>query len=369
MNGSQARTYLTLLTIGTASVREISKASNISRPDAYRAVMRLEQVGLVERVIAIPTKYKSIPVFDALSILLGRKDKENIELQIKAAKLCETYKQDTSEEPARNLGQQYVMIPEGEASSLKLRKIFENSAKSVCIQFSQKMLFPLFLNDQTVEKAVKRNVEVRVLTEKNPPFRIPKSIIDLSKKKNFKIRYCTDASFVSFAICDNKEALLPLASNTSETTSPAIWSDNPNFIEFAQNYFDTQWFAASQLPEQFENLFSQVVGGFSYNQIITDSDDNPAGYVLLKANDAFLKTFNLTENDLDKKTSQLFPGADRQPELMEALFGIANGKIARVECPLFYSGCWYSLLLFSPRMGYLVAVIKERPESQRYFPK
>lgn len=364
MNGSQARTYLTLLAIGTASIREISKASGISRPDAYRAITHLEQDGLVERIILVPTKYKPIPVFDGLSILLGRKDKENIDLQNKAAKLYEIYKQNKSGEPAYNVSQQYVMIPEGKALTFKLKKIFENAEKSISIQFPRKMLLPLFLNDETVEKALKRNVEIRVLTERNPQFKIPKSIIDLTQEKNFKVRYSSDLSFVSFAIRDHKEALLPLSSDAMETESPAIWSSNPNFIEFAQNYFDTEWFAASQQSVQFENLISEVIGGFSYNQIIIDSGDQPDGFVLLKANGAFLEIFNLTENGFGKKTSQPFPGAEKEPALKQALSQIANGKITRFEYKLRYQNRWYSLLIFTPQIGYFTMVVKELSEKR-----
>ncbi len=213
--------------------------------------MRLEQVGLIERVIVIPTKYKPLPIYDALSILMGRKDQESIELEIKAAKLCENYPQNHSAKPASNQNQQYIMIPEGEPLSIKLRKIFENAQEKVCIQFPQKILLPLLLNDETVEKAVKRNVEVKVLTE-NPEAKLPKSILDLTRKHPFEIRYNADPSFVAFAICDRKEALLPITSSKMSTESPAVWSSNPNFIEFAQQYFDTEWFAASKQPAQFD---------------------------------------------------------------------------------------------------------------------
>lgn len=321
--------------------------------------MRLEQMGLVERVIVIPTKYKPMPVFDGLSILMGRKDKENIELQIEAAKLCENFKRNDSSQVAENQNMQYIMIPEGEALLIKLKKIFENAEKTVSIQFPQKMLLPLFLNDETVERTVKRNVEVKVITEKNPTFKLPKSILELTRKHPFEIRYNGNSSFVPFGICDRKEALLPISSNPFGFMSPAVWSNNPNFVEFAQNYFDAEWFAASQMPAQFDNLFSEVVGAFSYNQIIMEPDGDPTSYVLLKANDAFLKIFNLTEKDFGKKTHWPFPGAEKEPALTQVLGQIASGETTRLEYDLSYLDHEYSLLVFSPQKGYFTLVIKK----------
>ena len=159
--------------------------------------------------------------------------------------------------------------------------------------------------------------------------------------------------------------MLPVASAEIDAESPAVWSNSPNFIEFAQNYFDTEWFAASQMPERFDRLFSQVIGGFSYNQVITEPGGSSTGYIMLNANDAFLKTFNLTEDCLSKKMRQPFPGAEREPALLDSLHQLANGKITRFEYNLRCSGGWCSLLAFSQQRGYFMLVIKKPPQEAK----
>lgn len=364
MNGSQARTYLALLTTGTASIREIAKASNISRPDTYRAVIHLEQTGLVERVITNPTKYKPLPIFDALSILLGRKEKENIELQIKASKLYQNYKENSPEHPL-DYNNQYIMIPEGRTFGVKLKKMIENAEKDVCIEFSQKKLLPLLLNDDTFEKVLTRGVNVRVLTEKNPALKMSEGILDFARKHNFEMRYIENPFSISVAICDQKQALMPITAGTDSNESTAVWSNNSNFIELAQNYFENGWAAASQSTRLFDQLFSELIGGFSYNQVVIEPNSNQTRYLLLKANNAFLKTFNLTEEDIGKKLKEPFPKAEKEPNLLSALDDIASGKRAKFEQNLHYANRRFSLLAFSPQKTYYTLVIKELPKKEQ----
>lgn len=60
----QAKVYVTLLRLGDvgAEVRKIASASVIARQDVYRILPALQKMGLVEKVVAIPTIYRPIPL-------------------------------------------------------------------------------------------------------------------------------------------------------------------------------------------------------------------------------------------------------------------------------------------------------------------
>lgn len=60
----QAKVYVTLLKLGDvgAEVRKIASASAIARQDVYRILPALQKMGLVEKVVAIPTIYRPIPL-------------------------------------------------------------------------------------------------------------------------------------------------------------------------------------------------------------------------------------------------------------------------------------------------------------------
>ena len=84
LSGSQAKVYLALLKNGTSSVREVAKTASISRPDTYRSIISLEELGIVERIITNPTKFKPLPLKETLSILVSQKEKQFSDLRKKA---------------------------------------------------------------------------------------------------------------------------------------------------------------------------------------------------------------------------------------------------------------------------------------------
>ena len=62
LSGTQAKSYLGLLGIGSGSISEIANVSKVARPDTYRAINDLLEAGLVEKIITVPTKYKPLPI-------------------------------------------------------------------------------------------------------------------------------------------------------------------------------------------------------------------------------------------------------------------------------------------------------------------
>jgi sugar-specific transcriptional regulator TrmB len=69
----QARTYLALAKLGTATIKTISKSANIARQNMYNVMPALQQKGLIEKVITTPTMYKATPMQEGLEILLREK--------------------------------------------------------------------------------------------------------------------------------------------------------------------------------------------------------------------------------------------------------------------------------------------------------
>ena len=79
----QAKIFLVLTESQCLKANEISKFSNISRPDVYRNLMKLQKIGLIEKIISKPYKFKTIPVETALELLINRRVNKTKDLKIK----------------------------------------------------------------------------------------------------------------------------------------------------------------------------------------------------------------------------------------------------------------------------------------------
>jgi len=66
--------------------------------------------------------------------------------------------------------------------------------------------------------------------------------------------------------------------------------------------------------ERYHNLFSTMVEGFAYHQIITDKSGNPIDYVFLGANDSFEAMTGLKRDVIiGRKITEVRPGIENDP--------------------------------------------------------
>ncbi len=85
----QAKTYLSLTKFEKAEANKIAKISDIARQDSYRIMATLENLGLVEKIIAKPISYKATPLKEGSLMLLQKKTKEHRILQKKTKSLLD----------------------------------------------------------------------------------------------------------------------------------------------------------------------------------------------------------------------------------------------------------------------------------------
>src|SRR5208283_2799774 len=89
----QAKTYVALVTLGEAAIKEISKVSNVARQDIYRIMPTLEKLGLAECEISKPTLYRAIPLKEGSSMMLHKMIEEDRTLREKIKLLSNSVKE------------------------------------------------------------------------------------------------------------------------------------------------------------------------------------------------------------------------------------------------------------------------------------
>ena len=114
--------------------------------------------------------------------------------------------------------------------------------------------------------------------------------------------------------------------------------------------------------EEYSSLFSNMIDGFAYCQMIFDEKDEPVDFVYLQINDAFERITGL-QRDLvvGKKVTQAIPGIkDANPELFEIYGRVAlTGKKEKFEVFFKPLNLWLSISVYSPRKGYFAAVFED----------
>jgi sugar-specific transcriptional regulator TrmB len=126
----EARVYLALVSSGMSTAKTISRVTDINRGNVYQIIPSLQKLGLVEKAITTPVKFKAMPLPEALSILMERKSKEYNELQAKTMNMLKNCIKNNAKATPKEEEPQFVMIPLKEATDRWVRKLIENTQTS-----------------------------------------------------------------------------------------------------------------------------------------------------------------------------------------------------------------------------------------------
>jgi sugar-specific transcriptional regulator TrmB len=237
----QAKVLLTLARLGEDSrAQAISKFSKVARQDVYRILDELQQLGLVERVIAQPNRFRATPLREATSILLRRKMKACAELNAKVKEFAENQIEKAA---FSRKGDRFALITDKEAIKFKTKEVVENSQMEILYvsPYNEMTQWLISLNESYVE-TMKRGVKIKCATDA-PSHHDNNSLIikNLIENPQFDLRIVQVIPKAKFGIYDRKEIIMALFVDYEIGASPALQSDNKSFVAIAAEYFETVW--------------------------------------------------------------------------------------------------------------------------------
>jgi sugar-specific transcriptional regulator TrmB len=207
---NQARVYLALVRSGMSTARTIAKNSGVARPDVYRVMPTLEKLGLVERIVSAPCKFRAISRQDAVSVLMKRRTNEISELQAATREMLKVVKNNNTRTALEEDEPQFILVPEPVVIQRK-KKVLENAQRSFDMITSWRRFLRAFMltyNKETV-KALQSGVEIRVIVDKpDEGESVSDTIKHLEEHPAFKVRYASEPIAVLMSIIDKKEALV-----------------------------------------------------------------------------------------------------------------------------------------------------------------
>ena len=242
----QARVYLALAKGGKATVKDIAKKSNIARQDLYRITPRLLNLGLIEKHIDTPTKFRAIPIKEAIDILIERRKKQTIQLEQESKSLLPYFEENecTSLQEEES---QFLVINDLQACQIKAKKQAAAAKKTINIVTKWNFFLtylPIVIEEYT--KYLNMGVKVHIVTQvpkKTDAF--PKKLDKILKHPNFELRYIPSPPKSIVAVFDEDEVNILLSSEKTPVETGMLTSNNANLIELSLNYFEMVWATAA----------------------------------------------------------------------------------------------------------------------------
>jgi sugar-specific transcriptional regulator TrmB len=251
----QAEVYLTLTKLGVATAKTIATTDNLDRANVYRVMAELQQLNLIEKMIAKPTKFKAVPINEGIQILLENREKEFKAIFTKTQEIIEKYKKSKIEiKPEDEC--QFALIPDNKAIIRKIGEMKERCHESYDFIFcGRSFLETLDRVKIFLKELIKKGVTVRIIVCLNEGERLYKEYLNLGK--NLNLRYTFSEPSITLTVCDKKEALI----NTmmlAPTGEPSLWSNNPVIVNILQNYFNHRWHNSNQISQTEETNIAET---------------------------------------------------------------------------------------------------------------
>lgn len=244
-----AKVYLTLHKFGALEISKLAELAKVARPDTYRTLLKLQKLGLIEKLVKRPSKYQAIPNKDALSLLLRAKTEEYKELRketrllINAADIEDAKKKNIKEASS------FVLIPQGRRLTTTIRNAIKKTQFSLYNVLSWKRFSQGIINRfaDDLEKACARNVKIRFIIEKPPKSKTTNELIEFCRKYPcLQIRFITNELNTIFAVYDQKEIIIVATSRTDFLDSPALWSNSESLVSLGLDHFEELWSRAKE---------------------------------------------------------------------------------------------------------------------------
>lgn len=234
----EAKVYLALAKRGESPAKTISKASKVSQPDVYRVLTKLEDHGLIERIIAIPRRFRATPMDEGLALLLQRRDNQSAMLHKKATELAQSFKANNKKPAAPHADPaQFILVPGVHVH--RIRNAVDNAQNSVLCFTSLDMFRKVrFVTEDVWKKGVQRNVKFQFIIGKPHDKKVTVEIDPtLENNDNFEIKFIR-GFMPCMILTDEREIFLRTEMNLQ---APVLWSNNALVIAMIENYFKTLW--------------------------------------------------------------------------------------------------------------------------------
>ncbi|TFG25918.1 hypothetical protein EU528_15205, partial [Candidatus Thorarchaeota archaeon] len=241
----ESKIYLAIFRQGLTTAGDIAKVAGIRREEVYRTLPKLEKSGLIERVLGRPARVRALPIDDALSILINRKEEEANQVirnllvkRIELLAMFQAIEPDINEDTEKA---HFALVSEKDAIEKRISFLIKQAAKTIDYvdTFDNAFRFVLTFTEDLI-RARKRDVDIRIITEYTDKTElIPEALNKHVEAKSFDIRYCDELPG-NYIIFDGNQAMIATAIGSSVSNGGTLWTDDSRLIRIVQTDFDNQ---------------------------------------------------------------------------------------------------------------------------------
>ncbi|PVX25915.1 MAG: hypothetical protein CW691_03125 [Candidatus Bathyarchaeum sp.] len=247
----QAKTYCFLVNSGTSTIRTLSKGTNIAQQHLYKVVSELNELGLVEKALTVPMKFKATPIKVGLSLLMEQKNKEYDKINVETTKLLNEIIKNDEKTGIEEKNPEFIIVPGKKPGLSKRMEVVEKAQKSVDVMASWHGIQAGFCYaHENMKKMMDKGIKYRTIVDDPPKKKDFEELLKpILKHPNYELRYVSPPLPAVILMCDQKEGgVSDSVANAPDT--PDLWVTNPSLITIINGYFDCIWAQATKTDQK-----------------------------------------------------------------------------------------------------------------------
>ena len=255
LTNNQATILVALDKLGEpATVNTISKISGVAREKVYCIIPSLQELALVEKILASPIKFKAISLRKATSMLIRKIDDETFEIKRKTKELLQSPEEE-EEDLEQNCDEETIVVCNKEIGYTKRMQAFENATQSldiITLGFDLEGSWDYFSKKYC--KALNRGAQIRLMLEEEIKSKeVIEELSILTENPLFEFRYVDSVSpLMSLYVIDGKQVTIATSTRNFPKKYSVICTRTPVLVSLALGYFENLWNKASNPAEGIE---------------------------------------------------------------------------------------------------------------------
>ena len=257
---NQAKIYLTMVQSKADTIKAISKLSKIPLESIYRAMPGLEEKNVVEKMLTVPTKYRPLPITEAIALLKARdtqdrqdlyKEAETLSRKFSAKKSIITDLEEKDTETTLVLG--------WHAFTSKVDEVLDGAKCSFKgITHTRAFRSGMFYGTKHFEGLVERGIKCRHLVYQSDDSQLTKLGDNHLLNNPLWARKLISPMPIELIIIDKKYLFIALTPQEMGNDYLGLRTTNPCLLTLADNYFDLLWRGKASYDLVFEESEKSV---------------------------------------------------------------------------------------------------------------
>ena len=239
LNKNEVRVYLYLARFGAHKAQSIAEALGVHRTEAYKILRRLEEQGLITRVMERPMKFLAVPFETVLDNLIEERRQKVYQMEQHKSELLKMWASLPEPEKVNKRKETFQVLEGKKHISVRLSELLQNAESEFHMIISDDNLIWLYNTpflDDVQNNAEEKGLTTRLMTNYSPTSSYVLEEMDMGEGD---FAYLKKEKIPGFFMNDKGEMILFMGNDQNNVTG--MWTNYETLVENYRILFSLLW--------------------------------------------------------------------------------------------------------------------------------